>query len=100
MADIKFMYPEMQNAATAVRDIKDRYTSAASKFQEDFATATNAWEGDSKDKMLQFISGPVNEYLAKTIPDLLEAFAALLEFNAQQMQKADREIANAIPNSL
>ena len=100
MADIVFKYPEMQSCVAKIREIKSGYASAASKFQSDFSGAISAWEGDSKDKMQQFISNPVNDYMAKTIPDLLEAFAALLEFNAKSMQDADRQIADAIPTSL
>ena len=101
MADIVFRYPEMQNCATTIRDtIKAGYLNAATTFQNDFSGAISAWEGDSKDKMQQFISGPVNEYMSKTIPDMLEAFAQLLEFNAKSMQDADSQIADAIPTSL
>ena len=101
MADIVFRYSEMQTCANTIRDtIKAGYTSAASTFQDDFAQAIGSWEGDSKEKMQQFISGPVNEYMATTIPELLEAFAQLLEFNAKSMQDADRQIADAIPTSL
>lgn len=101
MADsIVFRYPEMRTSAENVRGIMANYKSAADTLQNDFADAVTEWEGDSKDKMMQFISGPVNEYLGVTIPDLLEALAKLLEFNAEQMEKADNQIAEAIPTSL
>jgi len=101
MADIVFRYPEMRNCASTIRnDIISGYTSAANTFQNNFASATSAWEGDSKDKMQAFITGPVNDYMVKTIPEMLEALAALLEFNADSMEKADAEIASNIPTSL
>ena len=101
MADsIVFRYPEMRKAATEVRNIGTSFKNAASTFQSDFAGAVSAWEGESKDKMMNFISNPVNEYLGTTIPELLEALAQLLDFNADQMEKADQQIAEAIPTSL
>ena len=101
MADsIVFRYPEMRAAANEVRNIGTSFKTAANTFQSDFAGAISAWEGESKDKMMNFISNPVNEYLGTTIPELLEALAQLLDFNADQMEKADQQIAEAIPTSL
>lgn len=101
MADIVFRYPEMRSCATQIKnDIVNGYTGAANTFQNSFAAATSAWEGESKDKMTTFITGPVNEYMTKTIPELLNALAELLEFNATSMENADAEIASNIPTSL
>jgi uncharacterized protein YukE len=100
MADIVFRYEEIRNAASSIADIAGRYKSAADKFQEDFAAATTSWEGASKDKMTNFISGPINEYMGKTIPDVVNALSQLLSANAEQMEKADQEIADNIPTSL
>lgn len=101
MADIVFRYPEMRNCASEIKGtIIDGYKGAASTFQNSFAAATSAWEGESKDKMTTFITGPVNEYMTKTIPELLNALAELLEFNATSMENADAEIASNIPTSL
>ncbi|MBE6717553.1 MAG: hypothetical protein E7573_11620 [Ruminococcaceae bacterium] len=100
MADIVFRYVEMRQAAQDIRDIADRYKSAAETFEADFAGAVANWEGESKDKMLQFISGPVMDYTAKTVPSLVEALAELLDANADQMESADRQIAENIPTTL
>lgn len=101
MADIVFRYPEMRSCANNIRqNIISNYTSAANTFQNSFAGATSAWEGESKNKMQAFITGPVNNYMTKTIPEMLEALAALLEFNADSMERADAEIASNIPSEL
>ena len=100
MADIVFKYPEMRQAVEDIKGIAARYKSTATNFEGDFIAAINDWEGESKDKMQQFISGPVMEYIRDTIPQLLEALAELLAANADQMESADRQIAENIPSSL
>ena len=97
MADIVFRYPEMRDAASAIQDIATRYKNAALTFETDFTAAISGWEGESKDKMQNFISGTVKEYTYDTVPKLLEALAALLNANADQMENADRQIAENIP---
>lgn len=97
MADIVFRYPEMRDAAAAIQDIATRYKTAATTFETDFTAAISGWEGESKDKMQKFISGTVKEYTYDTVPKLLEALAALLNANADQMENADRQIAENIP---
>lgn len=97
MADIVFRYLEMRNTADTIRDIASRYKVAAATFETDFIAAIRNWEGESKEKMQKFISGTVKEYTYDTIPNLLEALAALLDANADQMKKADQQIAENIP---
>ena len=75
MADIVFKYDEMRTAATQIADISARYKAASDKFQADFADAVSAWEGASKDKMMMFINGPVNEYMGTTVPGIVNALA-------------------------
>lgn len=100
MADIVFKYPEMRQAVESIKGIAARYKNTASAFEGDFIAAISEWEGESKDKMQQFISGPVMEYTRDTIPQLLEALSELLAANADQMESADRQIAESIPSSL
>ena len=97
MADIVFRYPEMREAASAIQELAGRYKSAADVFEADFTAAIAGWEGESKDKMVKFISGTVKEYTYATVPQLLEALASLLNANADQMENADRQIAENIP---
>lgn len=97
MADIVFRYPEMREAAAAIQDIANRYKSAAATFESDFLAAISGWEGESKEKMQQFITGSVKEYTYETVPKLLEALSSLLSANADQMENADRQIAENIP---
>ena len=96
MADIVFKYDEMNTAVTQIKDLASQYRS----FESDFLSAIGSWEGDSKDKMSSFISGPVKEYMDTTVPKLLESLADLLQSNISQMQKADQQIAENIPATL
>lgn len=100
MADIVFRYPEMRQAASQLRDLAQQYTSAANKFEEGFTSSVSAWEGESKEKMISFITGPVREYTADTVPKLINALADILDANADQMEAADQQISDNIPASL
>ena len=100
MADIVYRFDEMRAAAAKIEDIAARYKTVAATFQKDFADATAGWEGASKDKITAFISGPVNDYMASTVPSIITALAALLNADAEQMEKADQAIADNIPESL
>jgi uncharacterized protein YukE len=100
MADIVFKYPEMRQAVEDIKGIAVRYKTAATTFESDFIASIKEWEGESKDAMQRFISGPVMEYTRDTIPQLLEALAQLLASNADQMESADHQIAENIPTSL
>ena len=100
MADIVFRYQEMRKAASDIAALVDRYKTAANTLESDFISAISEWEGDSKDAMQKFISGPVMEYTRDTVPQLIQALADLLSANADQMESADRQIADNIPTSL
>lgn len=100
MADIVFKYDEMRTAVAQIADISARYKAAADKFQSDFAAATASWEGASKDKLTAFVTGPVNQYMGTTVPGIVTAMSELLKANAEQMETADKQIADGIPSSL
>lgn len=100
MADIVFKSTEMAQAVTDIVDLATQYKSAADTFESDFIAAITNWEGASKEKMSAFISGPVKDYMADTVPKLLNSLADLLKLNADQMQNADQQIADNIPTSL
>lgn len=100
MADIVFRYQEMRQAAEEIKSISGRYKTAADTLNGAFTEATTGWEGKSKDKLLNFVTGPVNEYISDTIPQLLSGLAELLIANADQMESADDQIAENIPTSL
>lgn len=98
MADIVFRYPEMRTAAGEIKTLAGKYKTAAASFESDFLSAISGWEGESKDALKRFISGSVMEYTRDTVPQLLEALADLLSANADQMENADRQIAENIPS--
>lgn len=100
MADVVFRYPEMRAAVTKIAGIADDYKRAAGQLIDDFTTATSTWEGETKDKMLTFMNTPVREYIAETIPQLIQGLSDMLAANADQMEKVDAEIASNIPASL
>lgn len=97
---IVYNYEEMRNAVTKIQDIAARYKEAGSSFTSGFVAATQEWEGDSKEKMTRLINGDVNEMLTVEIPKYLEGLATLLSQNIEQMQKADSQIADSIPDQL
>ena len=97
MADIVFKYTEMRVAEKSIQAIAANYKNAATTFETDFLAAIAGWEGESKDKMVKFIRGTVKEYTSGTVPQMLEALAALLKANADQMESADKQIADNIP---
>lgn len=100
MADIVFKYDQMTQAASNLDNLAQQYLTAANTFESDFLAAMGEWEGDSKDKMTTFISGPVKEYMATTVPEMLKGLAELLRYNVTQMQNADTQISESIPQSL
>lgn len=100
MADIVYKYEEMRSAVEEIKGIATRYKTAATTLETNFNNAITGWEGASKDKMKLFISGPVMEYTRDTVPQLLESLASLLTANADQMEKADSQIAESIPTTL
>ncbi len=100
MADIVYRFDEMRAAAAKIEDISARYKTAAATFQSEFLDATSGWEGASKEKLTAFITGPVNDYMSSTAPSIVQALAALLNADAEQMEKADQAIADNIPDKL
>jgi len=100
MADIVFRYEEMRNAASQMDDIAARYKAASEKFQQAYLDATSSWEGATKDAMEKFITIAVGEYMGTTVPGVVTALAELLRANADQMQNADQQIAENVPQSL
>lgn len=100
MADIVFKYDEMRTAVENIKQIATSYTNAANALETNFTSAITGWEGETKEAMQKFISGPVMEYTRDTVPQLVDALAELLATNANQMENADRQIAENIPTSL
>ena len=99
-AKIVYNYEEMRNAVTKIQDIAARYEKAGSDFISGFVSATQEWEGESKEKMIRLINGDVNEMLTVEIRKYLEGLATLLSQNIEQMKKADSQIADSIPDQL
>lgn len=100
MANIIFNYPQMQVAAKEIRQFAEEYRIAAKTLKEKIETNTVAWEGASKERFMAFIDGPVYQYTSSSIPATVEALAQLLEQNAEQMKKADQELADSLPTEL
>ena len=100
MADIIYNYPAMRAAASQIRELANRYKSAADVFEGDFTTAVSDWEGFAKEAVLKYITGPVDGYIADSVPKIINALADILEANADQMEAADKQIAASIPQSL
>ena len=56
MADIIYNYPSMRAAASQIRELANRYKSAADVFEGDFTTAVSDWEGAAKEAVLKYIT--------------------------------------------
>ncbi|MBQ8123780.1 MAG: hypothetical protein IJ170_10830 [Ruminococcus sp.] len=93
MADIIYNYPAMRAAASQIRELANRYKSAADVFEGDFTTAVSDWEGFVKEAVLKYITGPVDGYIADPVPKIINALADILEANADQMEAADKQIS-------
>ena len=97
---IVYNYEKMNNTASKIREIEEKYKTAGTAFVESFVEAIANWEGESKDKVQKLIQGSVSTMLTNDIPSYLEGLASLLEQNVKQMQKADNQIAESIPDNL
>lgn len=101
MADaIRYDYEQMKSAANSIRQKAESYRAEGTTFVSNFNGATAAWEGDSKNQMYSFINGAVNDYLTKSVPEMLNALAELLDKNAEQMKKTDEEVSKSIPQTI
>jgi hypothetical protein len=95
----------MKTAAENIRNIATQYKTAADTFKTAFDSAIANWTGESKDAMVKFIGTTDNEdtvagYMGKTVPQLLNGLASLLEANIQQFGETDKGIAENIPTSI
>lgn len=101
MADsIKYNFTEMRAAADSIRSIAQQYEKAAVDFKAEFTNAITPWEGESRIRIQQFATGAFMEYAEVHVPQRLKVLADLLDANAEQMEKTDRQIADSIPSSL
>ena len=100
MADIVYRFPEMESAAAEVDSYVEQYKNAAQTLVDSIATATAAWEGDSKDKFKSFLEGAVYEHLHENIPQIVSVIAAEIRASSENMSKTDANVAENIPQSL
>lgn len=101
MADkIVFDYVKMDAAVTTIKNLANQYISASTTFQTSIASATDGWEGSSKESFMEFITGPINKYMGTDVPNMVNGIATLLENNAKAMQDADKKVADNMPDSL
>ena len=97
MADIIFRYPDMEKAAVKVVECSGAYLAAAQRFEGAIKTATDGWEGDSKDKFIAFIEGSVHKYTHEVVPEAVTHLATVLRGNITAMGQTDTDIAAKIP---
>ena len=96
---IVYNYEEMATAVQKINEIAASYRTLAATFCKDMDEATTGWEGDSRVAMMNFIKGSVFDYIGKTVPQLVESFAQLLDQNAKQMGNADTQVAQSIQST-
>lgn len=101
MADrIVFRYSEMDAAATKLDGYAEQYEQAAAAFLSAMQSATETWEGESKDRFSRLVEDSVYRYMHESVPEMVRGLARLLRDNAAAMQNADSEIAANIPESI
>ena len=96
---IVFDYGAIEASVKQIRKIAESYKTEAATFLKNMGTATANWNGESKDAMIGFINGSVNNYIGQTVPELVTALADLLEQNAKQMAEADAAVGQSIQSS-
>ncbi|MDR1640961.1 MAG: hypothetical protein LBT59_14800 [Clostridiales bacterium] len=100
MADIIFRYDEMNAAVSTVNGYAESYKAAADEYINKLNEAINAWEGESKIKFSNLITGSLKTHIGTTIPEMVKTLADILKANADQMLEADQAVAQSIPETL
>lgn len=101
MADrIVFRYPEMDSIASKIDGYASEYEQAARTFLSAMQSATESWEGASKDKFTTLVEGSIYKHMHESVPQMVTGLASLLKNNAETMKNADDEIAKNIPQSI
>lgn len=98
--DIVYDYGKMKDAATNIRNIATDYGKLGEEFLKAIEGHMSSWEGDSKDKFLTLLEGEVRRYIVEEIQKMLNSFAQLLETDADEMKKADEQVAAGIPEGI
>lgn len=97
---IVFDYAAIDTAVATIRGLATKYSEAAQTFQTSMAAATNGWEGTSKDKFTEFVTGPIKTHMGTNVPQMVKGIATLLENNASSMKSADDQVGNKMPTTL
>lgn len=99
-SEITYKFQEMKDAAANINSIASEYKALGEKFSERVVAETKTWEGASKEKFMSLINGDIKQYLEVEVPKILNGFAQLLVTDAEQMENADEQVAQGIPNSI
>ena len=92
---IVFDYEKMSSTVANIKTVAGEYKTAAVRFQNDFQSAIEGWEGESKNKMISLVNDNIMTYL-NNLENAVNGLATLLESNANEMKKADDSIAESI----
>jgi uncharacterized protein YukE len=85
--------------STAIQDIAKigkSYETAGTEFITNLKNAISEMEGATKDALLAFIEGDVNNFTVEGIPSALEGMSKLLEENRKNFEEVDAQIASNI----
>ena len=97
---IVFKYPEMEIIASKIDGYSSEYERAATAFLSAMKSATESWEGASKNKFTTLVEKSIYKYMHDSVPQMVKGLATLLRNNAKTMEDADSEIAKNIPDSI
>ena len=96
MADRIVYNDNLANIAGEIEQIASQYQQIGNGFVSDVVAAFGEWEGDSRVAMEKLMNGPVQNYVAQTIPEILNAFAQTLRDNLSYMQQTDNNTSAEI----
>lgn len=100
MADtIVYKKKEMNDASDKIKQAHSALQQAGEDFVKKMNTAIASWEGPSKDKFQGCVNS-IDGYVKTELPNLVKALAEMLDNNYVQMNAADENIAQQMPDKL
>lgn len=95
---IKMTPSELRDLATAVTGIRDEIVDKVSTMNRRINDDTREWDGESKSQYF-YDYDALLPTLQETFPDVIESLAQKLNYAADTLEDADKQIASAIKSN-